>query len=164
MPGRSVVGGAEQIADEQNASGRDHAVHLRENSCRLGNVVNDAVGNDGAETRGGEEKVLGVTALQVNEFLQARPVHIFPANEEHLRGQVDPDDSRMGGSTAQLKWDLGGTGAHVKNGILTIPDGEEIGNEGAIDRTVVHGVVVTRLLGRIHHFRLEDAREHEEVD
>src|SRR5262249_29489283 len=45
--------------------------------------------------------------------------------------------------------------------LSAVPHFLEVLNEKTVDRGVVHRIVVARFLRRIHHFRLENARQHE---
>ena len=155
---RRFVVGPKQVAHEQDAAGRRHAHHFRQHGLWLGDVMHDAVGDHRPEGAGGEGQPFGVAPLQMNAIRQAGPVHVVAAHGQHLFGQIDGDDDGRGALAAKFDGDLGGPRAHVEDGIATVPGGEEVRHEDAVDRGVVHRVVVAGFLGGIHHFGFEDAR------
>ncbi len=150
----------QQVAHEQSRGRRGDAHHLGEDAGRFGNVVDDAVGDHRPERAGGVGHRLGVDALQPDAVCAAGAADVVAADGQHVFGEVDGDDARRTVLAAQFDGDLGGAGANVEDGIGVIPDGEEVGDEDAVDRRMVHRVVVAGFGGGIHHLNFQDARQH----
>lgn len=79
-------------------------------------------------------------------------------------GEVDCGDDCRWELAAQLDGNLRGAGADIENGIRFVPDGQEVRRKCAIDRGVIHRVVVARLRRGIHHLGFENAQQHVRTD
>src|SRR5207244_2542266 len=73
---------------------------------------------------------------------------------------INGHDYRGRNTATEFERNLGGAGADVENGVVPVPDREEVRDEESIDRGVVHRVVIAGFLGRIHHLGFETARQH----
>src|SRR5207245_8569296 len=85
---------------------------------------------------------------------------IFFRHAEHFPGPIDGHHLSRGSLVTKLDGYLCRAGADVEDGITAVPNGKEISDKEAIDRCVIHGVVVASLLASIHDLRLKDTRQH----
>ena len=152
--------GRSRSRTNSDAGRRDDTGHLGEDGGGFGDVVDDAVGDHRPERGGSVRHGLGVDALQPDSFGEAGAADVVAAHGQHVVGQVDGHDLCRGDRRHNSIGICAVPGADVEDGVGPVPDGEEVGDEGAVDGGVVHRVVVTGFLGRVHHLGFEDARQH----
>ena len=119
--------GPQEVADEQPATRYPDPNDLGEHRRRLQDVMDDAVGDDGAEGTVWIGQVLGVLPLQTDALAKAGALHIAPAQVEHGVGEVDGDegDGRMptAGSSMGI-WAV--PVPTIENRAAPVPAGEEV--------------------------------------
>ena len=156
------VGGPGQVADQERPARRDQPGHLGQRRRRVGDVVDDRVGDDRLETARRGRQALGIAPRQADPLGEARLVDVARGQSEHRPGQVDAEHPGLAVGPAEGDRDAGRAGPDVED--LAPPARavrlEEVGDEPGVDRRVVHRVVVARLLGRVHRLGFEHAGQH----
>src|SRR5207247_5036683 len=100
------------------------------------------------------------TPFQSHAPLEAGSADVVAADPEHLFGQVNRPYLGTCIATTQLDGDLRGARPDIEDAVLAVPDCEEVRDKDAVDRGMVHGVVVIGLLGRVHDLGFENASQH----
>lgn len=143
------VGRPGEVADKEGSTRRDEPDHFSKAGGRVGDVVNDRVGNDGLEVAIGVGQALGVNPLEEDAIGEAGDADVLLGDGQHVGGQVNGEDPNGQVGPAEFDRNASGAGADIEP--LASPggavEGEGIGDEPAIDLLMVHGVVVAGLLG-----------------
>ena len=124
-------------------------------------MMDNAVRNDGSELAVPIRHGAGVHFLQSNAAIELRLPHIVAADRQHMFREVDRHDVADGRLTAELDRDLCRAGANIEDRPAPIPVRQEVRDKNAVDRGVVHRVVIARFRGGVHDFRFEDALDHD---